>query len=267
MRISRQIVLFGCFLPCIGFAQQPKPLSAGESGIAAAARERYYNLPAAGFQSMVCQVAFDLSTISQVPASPDDPLHKLMQSTVFGLMLTNRGAAVQHRFPDGTSDAAQQSATSATQFLTSVVTGVFQAWSSKGFFGPIPLVDGPIESVVATENGYRMTLRTREAPVQLLLDKDFRATEAIGGGGKSEDHMTYLPTPEGLVLSSLVGESQTAPGVKSEVQYEFQTAMVDGLRVPSAAHLRVANQKIDVRFALGACTIKKGPAGAGEPGH
>ena len=232
-------------------------LSSVEKTIADAARAKYYNLEAAGFQSLTCSVKVDFSTVPLLPSASDDPTRMLLERTSFVLALDGKGRpSVEHHFPDGATEEAKQRASQVTNLLTSFVMGLFQTWPSKGLEGPIPPFDSQIEHVAKTDQGYIFTLRVPGAPVEVTTDKNHMATEIVSLGGKVKEHPVYAPSPEGLVFAGNDALDESHPGSPVEVRYELGSTMVNGLRVPSSARLRV-NQNVDVRFALDQCSVKR----------
>lgn len=241
-------------VPMSIFGQQ---LSSAEKAIADAARAKYYNLEAAGFQSLTCSVKFDFSTVPLLPSASDDPTRKLLEETSFIFALDGKGRpSFEHHFPDGATEEEKQQASHVTSLLTSFVMGLFQTWPSKGLEGPIPPFNSQIEHVAKTDQGYTFSLRVPGAPVDVTTDKNYMATEIASLGGKVKEHPVYVPSPEGLVFAGNDALDESHPGSQVEVRYELGSSMVDGLRVPSSARLRV-NQNVDVRFALDKCSAKR----------
>lgn len=247
-------LLLNALLPLSVRGQQ---LSALETKTAESARARYYNLKAAGFQSLTCAVAFDFSTVPLLSQNNDDPTRKLLEATVFTVALDEKGRpSVQHRYPNDASDNERQRASQVTGLLSSFIGGLFQTWTSKGFEGPIPPFDSQIESVVSTDHGYTFNLRVPGAPVQILTDKAYLVTEIVSAGGKIVERPAYVPSPEGLILAGNRATDDSGQVGRTEISYELTHSVVDGLRVPSSARLRV-NQNVDVKFALSSCVVKK----------
>jgi hypothetical protein len=269
MRPSLPLALFLASLSLNGYGQQ---LSAADVKLVGSARARYYNLEAAGFKSLTCSVKFDFSTVPLLQPGSDDSTRKLLEATVFTFTLDGKsGPTVQHRYPSSASEGATQDASQVTNLLTSLVIGLFQTWPTKGLQGPIPPFDSQIESVASTKDGYTLVLRVPGEPVQVLLDKDYVVREIVSAKGKIEERPKYSPTAQGLVLVGNDAIDDTEQGGRVEVKYELGTSVLDGLRVPSSAHLRV-NQNIDVRFALDECAVRKAmvihvnpPPAAGKP--
>ena len=232
-------------------------LSSAEKSMADAARAKYYNLEAAGFQSLTCSVKFDFSTVPLLPSASDDPTRKLLERTLFIFALDGKGRpSVEHHFPDEATEEAKQQASQVTSLLTSFVMGLFQTWPSKGLEGPIPPFDSQIEHVAKTDQGYMFSLRVPGAPVEVTTDQNYLATAIVSLGGKVKERPVYVSTPEGLVFTGNDALDESHPGSQVEVRYELGSTMVDGLRVPSSARLRV-NQNVDVRFALDQCSAKR----------
>jgi len=254
MRTSRPLILLVASLSLNAHGQQ---LSPANVKIIESARARYYNLEAAGFQSLTCSVKFDFSTVPLLQSGSGDPTREFLESTLFTLALDEKGRpTVQHRYPGNTSESAKQDAAQLTNLLTSLVMGLFQTWPTKGLQGPIPPFNSQIESVVSTKDGYTLDLRLSEEPVQVFLDKDYLVMEILSVGGKIDERPKYAPSAEGLVFVGNEAADDSEQGGRVEVKYELGTSVLDGLRVPSSAHLRV-NQNIDVRFALDDCAVKK----------
>jgi hypothetical protein len=254
MRLSLPLTLFVASLSLNAYGQQ---LSAADVKLVDSARARYYNLEAAGFQSLTCSVKFDFSTVPLLQPGNDDPTRRLLEATVFTLTLDGKsGPTVQHRYPSGASESVIREASQVANLLTSLVTGLFQTWPSKGLRGPIPPFNSQIESVISTEDGYTLGLRVPGEPVQVSLDKDYLVTEIVSAKGRIDERPKYAPSAEGLVFAGNDAIDDSEQTGQVEVKYELETSVLDGLRVPSSAHLRV-NQNIDVKFALNECAVRK----------
>ena len=95
MRLPNLLMVSAALLSTSAYSQQ---LSPGDTKIVESVRTRYYNLSAAGFQSLKCSVKFDFTTVPLLPTASDDPTHKLIEATVFTLLLDEKGrSSVQHR--------------------------------------------------------------------------------------------------------------------------------------------------------------------------
>jgi hypothetical protein len=254
MRSSSLLVLSFALLSIHASGQQ---LSAGDRDIVEMARARYYNLEAAGFQSLRCSVKFDFSTVPLLSSASDGPTRNLLAATEFTLALDSNGRPnVEHRYPSDTSENARQQASQLTNLLTSFIVGLFQTWPTKGLQGPIPPFDSQIESVIPTDAGYTFSLRVPGAPVKVLMDKNYLVTEIVSGGGKIDERPIYVPSHEGLLFVGNDAIDNSGASGPVEVKYELETSVLDGLMVPSSARLRV-NQNIDVKFALDGCSLQK----------
>jgi hypothetical protein len=254
MHPSRLPALLISIVPMLAAGQL---LSAGDKAVIESARARYYNLQAAGFQSLSCSVNFDFSTVPLTPTGNDELSRKFIKATKFTLTLDANGRpAVQHSYPSGATVSEEQQVVQVANLLTSLVAGLFQTWPTKGLQGPVPAFDSQIEDVNSTDRGYTLHLRVPGGPVQLFLDKAYTVTEVVSNQGKLHEHPLYGPSPDGLVFVGNDATDDSQPGGRVEVKYELGTTVLDGLRVPSSAHLLV-NQNIDVRFSLDGCTVKK----------
>ncbi len=254
MGLSNVLILSFALLSVDAYAQQ---LSVGDKKIVESARAIYYNLNAAGFQSLKCSVKFDFATVPLLPSANDDPMRKLLEATAFSLVLDDKGRpAVQHRYPSDASESQQQQASQEINLLTSFVVGLFQTWPTKGLQGPIPSFDSQIEGVESTVHGYTISLHVPGGPVKVLLDKSYLVTEIVSAAGKIHEYPVYMPGSEGSVFVGNDGIDDSEHGARVEVKYDLGTSVIDGLRVPSSAHIRV-NQNIDVKFALDGCVVQK----------
>jgi hypothetical protein len=253
MPLSKPLLVLLAFLPSAAFAQE---LSVADSKIVESARAKYYDLAAAGFHSLSCSVAFDFSTVPLVSPSEDDPTRKLLENTRFDLDLDEKGRpSIAEHYPPGTSSAQEQTASRAANLLKALVGGLFQTWPSKGLQGPIPPFDAQIKSVKATDTGYAIDLFVPGAPVRVLLDKSFVATEILSQSGKLDEHPSYQLSPDGLIFTGNDVLDNTHPQ-PVKVRYSLDYIILDGLRVPSSARLRV-NDNIDIKFKLDHCAVKK----------
>jgi hypothetical protein len=251
MRPSNLLIVSTALLSVSAYSQQ------SDMKIVQSARARYYNLSAKGFQSLKCSVKFDLSTVPLPPSATDDSMRKLLEATMFTLILDDKGRpTVQHRYPSDASESLQQQASQEINLITSFVVGLFQTWPTKGLQGPIPPFDSQIEGVESTDSGYTISLRVPGGPVKVLLDKSYLVTEIVSAAGKIHEHPVYSPSPEGLVFIGNDGIDDSEQGGRVEVKYDLGTSVTDGLRVPSSARIRV-NQNIDVKFALDGCVVQK----------
>jgi hypothetical protein len=245
------IILLSTLLSMSAVAQQ---LSAPDKKLVESARARYYNLEASGLESFACSVKFDISTVPLLPSTGDSSTRQLVEKTTFVLTLDKKGPLVQHHYPADVTQADQQQAAQTIDLLTSLVSGLFQTWLSKGFQGPIPPFDSQIESANSTDNGYIFNLRVPGAPIQVFTNKDYLVTEIVSVGGKLHEKPTYVSSPDGLILVENQADSEQANPV--EIKYELEPTLVDGLRLPGSAHLRV-NDNIDLKFALHECRVRK----------
>jgi hypothetical protein len=253
----RSSVVFAVFASLLSVSAYGYQLSAGDAKIVESARARYYNLSAAGFQSLHCSVKFDFATVPLLPSATDESMRKLLEATGFTLVLDDRGRpSLQHRYPADAGESLRQQASQEINLLSSFVVGVLQTWPTKGLQGPIPSFDSQIESVESTDRGYTISLRVPGGPVKLLLDKSYLVTEIVSAAGKIHERPVYTPSPEGLVFVGNDGIDDSEQGGRVEVKYDLGTSVLDGLRVPSSAHIRV-NQNIDVKFVLDGCVVQK----------
>jgi hypothetical protein len=237
-------------------------LSPADMRIIQLARSKYYNLEEHGFGSAECSVNFDFSTIPALNSEQAAPNRKLLE---FTLRLDSRAQpVVQYAFPSGTSESVRQRATPAANMLESFVTGLFQTWPTKGLEGPIPLFDSEIEGVSAIDNGYSLTLRVPDGPVRVKMDKNYLVTEIVSSDGKIDERPTYSATPDRLVYTGNSATVQTEQNGRLEVTYDLRNDLVDGLRLPVSAHLRV-NTNTDLTFTLTGCSVTKGKVNAVKP--
>ena len=160
-------------------------------------------------------------------------------------------------YPGGTSENVQKSAAPLAGVLTSLVQGLFLTWPAKGLDGPIPALDSQIKSVAATPSGYEIVLNVPGGPVRIELDKEFLVTEISSVGGKVDEHPVYTATGEGLIFTGNRASDSTQPGSPTRIEYELDSAVLDGLRLPTSVHLKV-NENIDVRYSLRGCSVVKG---------
>jgi len=255
------VVAFAVSLSINVLGQQ---LSAGDRKILESARSRYYNLVSLGFQSTVCSVDFDFSTIPWIPIEDRESSYELLKATRFSLKLDGKNPSVAYVYASGTTDSDIQKAAPLANLLKSLAMGLFLTWPTKGLQGPIPPFDSQFESVAKTDDGYRLILKVAGGPVQVDMSKDYLVTRIVSVGGKIDERPVYTPTPDGLIFSGNHATDDSEQGGRVELQYELENTIVDGLRLPSSARLRV-NQNIDVRFALADCSVEKATVIVVEP--
>lgn len=115
MRLSSLVAPLVAVLSLSAYGQQ---LSTADRELIQSARKRYYNLEAAGFQSLKCSVKFDLSTVPLLSPDKNDPTRKLLEATKFTLVLEVKGrTSVEHQYPVDASENARQRSAQATTCL------------------------------------------------------------------------------------------------------------------------------------------------------
>jgi hypothetical protein len=267
MEVMRSSNLFAVSAALLSVSAHAYQLPSGNAKIVEPARARYYNLSAAGFQSLRCSVKFDFSTVPLLPSATNDSTRRLLEATVFTLILDDKGRpSLQHRYPTDAGETLQQQASQEINLLSSFIVGLFQTWPTKGLQGPVPPFDSQIESAESTDRGYAISLRVPGGPVQILLDKSYLVTEIVSSGGKIHEHPDYAPSPEGLIFVGNDAIDDSGQGGRVEVKYDLGTSVLDGLRVPSSARIRV-NQNIDVKFNLDGCVVQKAKVFKIDPPH
>lgn len=231
-------------------------LSPGEQEIVDSARSHYYNLDLNGFLSYKCSVKFDFSTVPILPSDNPPENLALLKSTQFVITEDRNGPTVSHTYPSGISQSAERRTDPTTNLLTSLVKGLFLTWPTKGLHGPIPSFNSQIESVAKTSDGFEFILSFPGDPVRIDLDRNYLVTEIVSVGGKVDETPRYSPTPEGLVFVGNHAIDDEDSG-RIDVEYELVSSIVDGMRLPTSAHL-VVKPNIDVRLALDECSVNKG---------
>jgi len=222
------------------------------------ARSRYYDLMSKGLISFRCNVKYDLDTlpVTFLPESAINERRALSDSTL-SVEVGRFAPRIEFKFPKDTDPLTLQSAKPASQFMTSIVSGFFQTWPSKGWQAPIPPFINWVDRIVPTPQGYTITATAANGLDSVDISKDLLVTRILSIGGKVDEHPTFLQTPEGLIFTANDVVSQSAGGESTRIKYEIQSAQVDGFRLPSSVHLKI-NDNVDVRFSLNSCTIEKG---------
>jgi hypothetical protein len=222
------------------------------------ARSRYYDLMGKGLISFHCAVKYDLSTLPAtfLPESAINERRALSDSTL-SVEVGRFAPRIELKFPKDADPLTQQRAKPASQFMTSIVSGFFQTWPSKGWQPPIPPFTNWVDRIVPTPQGYTITAKAANGLDSIDLSKDLLVTRILSIGGKVDEHPTFLQTPEGLIFSANDVVNQSEGGGSIRIKYEIQSVQVDGFRLPSSVHLKV-NDNVDVRFSLNSCTVEKG---------
>ena len=144
-----------------------------------------------------------------------------------------------------------------TNLLTSIVTGFFQTWPSKGLQGPILSYDSQIESLTSTDSGYTLKLRDAGVDAHIDIDKNYLVTRMVTFNGSIDEHLVFEATPDGLVFVANVVHDKTDPRNPADIRYTLKHNLVDGLRMPVFVNLQV-NQNINMNFTLDKCIVSKG---------
>jgi hypothetical protein len=222
------------------------------------ARSRYYSLEQRGLNSFQCSVQFDIGTIpAPLLAQENIADRKLLQSSSFNVKYERKGATVTHSYPNGTTTIAEASVSNVVNWMTSIVTGFFLTWPTKGFNGPIPPFDSLIDKISPTPNGYEFILNVSGGPVIVEMDKKFLVTRVVSIHGMVDEKPIFTETPDGLVYSGTHTFNENPQGDKTDIRIDIDSADVEGLRLPSSVRLRV-NDNVDVRFSLSGCSVEKG---------
>jgi hypothetical protein len=168
-----------------------------------------------------------------------------------------KGPVITHSYPDGTTSIVEAGVANVVDWMTSIVNGFFLSWPAKAVYGPIPPFDSQIEKVTPTPNGYQVILNVSGGPVTVEFDKQFLVTRVVSIHGMVDERPSFTETPDGLVYSGTHTFNANPQGEKSDVRFDIDSAIVDGMRLPSSVRVRV-NDNVDVRFALSGCTVAKG---------
>jgi hypothetical protein len=89
------------------------------------------------------------------------------------------------------------------------------------------------------------------------MGKNYLVTEIVSFGGKIDERPTYSPSPDGLVYTGNSAIEQTDQNRQIEIAYDLSNDLVDGLRLPVSAHLRISSN-VDLKFTLSGCSVTKG---------
>ena len=228
-------------------------LTPSEKKIVDEARSRYYNLQASGFESLACDVSYDLNSapFSDLPPSLKESL-SLARVT---LKINDRGIpTVNKQLPTSIQKDTVDQATQMLNVVSSLVEGVFQTWPTKGFFGPIPPFDNQINAIKITPEGYVFDLNVPGAPVLITTDRNFVTTLITSVGGRVLEKTTYSPSDKGLVFTGNGALSKRDAEPPIEVDYHLDTQVLDGMIVPAAVHVTV-KPNIDARYTLTSCKV------------
>ena len=220
------------------------------------ARSRYYSLTGLGVKSFTCGVKFDLGTLSKGMLPETDAADRaLLESAAFALKETPNGPMVRYQFPEGSVSQSQEIVGGVTLWITELVQGFFQAWTLKGFRGPIP-PDKEVQSVTREGDGYRVTAKVARQSSEILLGEDLLVREIVtrGGDGQVDERPAFVPSPKGMVFSGNQTEDKDSSGV-TQVRYGVEQGPVNGVLLPRQIHLSIG-QHVDVQFVLRGCTVQ-----------
>jgi hypothetical protein len=247
--------LLVCYLCATAIAQQ---LSNDDKKVLETARSRYYSLEQQGLVSFQCIARFDLATIPPQLLPPEDVADRtILRNSTLSLKYERKGPTVTRRYPDGTTDVAEAGVTKLIDWMTSLVNGFFMSWPTKGLQGPIPPFDSQIEKVVPTSSGYEVVLNASGGPVTVEMDKQYLVTRIVSIHGMVDERPVFVETSGGLVYSGTHTITENQQGEKTDIRFDIDSAIVDGLRLPNLVRLRV-NDNVDVKFALSGCSATKG---------
>lgn len=232
-------------------------LSTLEKAIVNSARAKYYNLELHGLESFTCAVDFDFATIPYLPGSDREADGKLLQATAFQIKLDRNGPTVQHTYPTSSTNEEQTRVAPMTNLLSSLASGLFQTWPSKGIHGPIPAFDSQIDGAETVATGYIVKLHGAGKNARIELDKNYLATRIVTFNGTVDETPIYKMTADGLIFTGNTARDSSNPGSPVVVHYDIENALVDGLELPELIHLQV-NQNIKMSFTLDKCAVSKG---------
>ena len=252
MKKSLWLALLLCFASASVSAQQ---LSEDDHRIVDAVRTQYYSLEQRGLRSFQCSVQFDQPTLPAALLSPLSAANrKLLQSTSFKLQYDSKGPSVTFRFPTGSTPAAQAELAGSVGWMASIVNKFYLAWQSKGLHGPLPSSDSQIQKVMKALNGYDIIVNDPGSPVSVSIDEAYHVTRIVSMHGMLDERPVFTSSLDGLVYSGTSTTIEDEKGQRTNIQQEIDTAIVHGLRMPSAVHLRVG-EMIDTRFKLSSCSV------------
>jgi hypothetical protein len=241
-------------------------LSPGDIKILDAARAKYYQLGRHGVGSFTCTITFDSLRLRIPDSQQAEPQRKLLQSTHLTLKVTPDGATLDHKYPTGMDEAAQQQVQPLVDNLGLLLQNTMPSWSRRSFFGPLPVFDNQVFSLTATPDGYLVIIQGPQQPILFQMNRDYLLTRVTTVDGKHDSRLTFAQTLEGWVLSREEGTDTLARGQTVDAENDIETTVVGAYRLPRSMHLHT-NQNIDVRFTLTDCSVAKPDPLIVKPAH
>ena len=253
MNVRFVALLSVSLLPSSVHAQR---LSPEDIKILDAARAKYYQLGRRGVGSFTCTITFDSLKLRIPDSQQSEPQRRLLQSTHLTLKVTPNGGTLDHKYPTGMDEAAQQQVQPLIDNLGALLQNTMPSWSRKSFFGPLPIFDNQVFSFTTTPDGYLVIVQGRQQPVLFQMNRDYLLTRVTTVDGKGDSRLTFVQTLEGWILSREEGTETLAGGQTVEAESDIETTVVGASRLPRSMHL-YTNQNIDLRFTLTDCTVAK----------
>jgi len=264
---SIQAVALAVVIAIAPLAAQAQPPSPGDAALLGKFRQRYYNLPRAGFVSATCKVVPDWSVMLGMPRT--DPkgaaAYAILDQLHFTATIDAHGGVKTDKQNGATGLNAQQQAGIQQIFagMDQTLTGFVQTWQLFVISAPTPSPSQPGVKLTPTAGGYRITYR--EAPAtDVSVDTD-REGKVSHLAVKSEEFNSTIdaqfePTPEGLLLNHYVGHYVASePGANTDLVVDIAYQTVGGVRLPSQLGVQGKNgaSPFKATFAFTGCQVTR----------
>lgn len=226
-----------------------------------AAHSQYYTPTAGGLKSFHCDAAIDwkamLSRFSGTEIPDDNPALKFLQTVHLEVNDDLRGkGALEWTHPVEPPESKKAAIEQIQEGLQTSVAGFFQTWNAYMNGSMVPLPDNSI-TITKSGQGIHLSGTSKDMTFDEDFDNNMLLTQAlvVGPNLKVLAVPTFVPTSDGLVLSSVtsqVHQPPTAP--ETDATFRIEYVKVESYQLPSRVVFDIKNTGV-IEIGFSACKV------------
>ncbi|HEY1575622.1 MAG TPA: hypothetical protein VGF82_00925 [Terracidiphilus sp.] len=226
-----------------------------------AAHAQYYTPTASGLKSFRCDASIDwkamLSRFSGTDVPDDAPVLKLLQTVHLAVTDDLRGKGSLEWTTGGDVPEDKKAGFQQMQEgLQTAVSGFFQSWNAYVNGSMVPLPDNSVTLTKAGE-GIHVSAAANGMNIDEDFDKNMLLTQAlvVSPTLKVLATPTFAPTPDGLVVSSVMSQVHQPPDApETDATFRIDYTKVESYQIPSHVVFDIKNTGV-IEIGFSACKV------------
>jgi hypothetical protein len=225
------------------------------------AHAQYYTPTASGLKSFHCDAAIDwkamLSRFSGTEIPDDNPALKFLLSVHLAVSDDLRGkGSLEWTNPDDPPASRKAAIQQIQDGLQTSVNGFFQTWNAYMNGSMVPLPDGSV-TVTKSGEGVHLSGKSKDTSFDEDFDKNMLLTQAlvVSPTLKVLAVPTFVPTSDGLVLSSVASEIHQPPTApETDATFRIDYTRVESYQIPSHVVFDIKNTGL-IEISFSGCKV------------